>query len=320
MQYFQNQKKQKEEVNDSFFKGYWMVTNRCNLRCQYCVLENAPDQLKAELDLEAKKELVTHLYTRLRFRRSTLSGGEVLIIGKRPPQDFLELLRHIRQFRSEDPRSNLEIELYTNGTYLDEAVAAEMKGVVDQVAVTIDSSNQDFLSSIGRNSGRFPRYYDNIVRVCSMIGKQGIELKLHSVVGQKNHLLLPDEVQVILDAVEDGGVQPVCWKFYQYMSYDAPEKDRFHAIPSSYYQEFQGKVEKALKGRSVRLHFKDNEEMDASLFNILSYGNAQYMRTGDSWSTSRRTADLRSYPSMADLFSKHDIDESRFRCFHEIKR
>lgn len=305
---------------EAYYKGYWMVTNRCNLRCHYCVLENAPNQLKAELDLEAKKELVTHLYNKLGFRRLTISGGEVLIIGKRPPKDFLELLRHIRQFRSQDPTSNLEIELYTNGTYIDEAVASEMKGVIDQVAVTIDSLDQDFLTSIGRNSARYPRYYDNIVRVCSLIAKQGIELKLHSVVGQKNHLILPGEVRSILDAVEQGGAYPVCWKFYQYMSYDAPERDRFHAIPSSSYETFKETVEKALKGRPVRLHFKDNEEMNASLFNILSYGNAQYMRTGDSWSTSRRTADLRSYVSMSDLFAKDDIDEARFRRFHEIKQ
>lgn len=73
-----------------------------------------------------------------------------------------------------------------------------------------------------------------------------------------------------------------------------------------------------LKDRGVRLHFKDNGEMNASLFNILSYGNAQYMRAGDSWSTSPRTEDLRSYNSMSELFSKHDIDEKLFRRFHEI--
>ena len=81
---------------ESYYKGYWMLTNRCNLRCSYCVLEDAPDQLKAELDLEGKKELITHLYEKLNFRRLTLSGGEVTIIGKHPPKDFIELLNHIR--------------------------------------------------------------------------------------------------------------------------------------------------------------------------------------------------------------------------------
>jgi molybdenum cofactor biosynthesis enzyme MoaA len=296
-----------------------MVTNRCNLRCSYCVLEDAPHQLKAELDLEGKKELVTHLYNKLGFRRLTLSGGEVLIFGKHPPSEFIELLRHIRTFRSNDPMKNLEIELYTNGTYLDENVANEMKGVVDLVAVTIDSTNDNFLTEIGRNYGRYERYYEQIVRTCSILSQVGIKLKLHSVIGQKNHLSLPDEVASILDSVERASDNVSCWKFYQYMSYDAPERDNMHAIPFEQYSHFKERVELALKDRKLPLHFKDNQEMNASLFNILSYGNAQYMRDNDTWASSQRTGDLRTYNSMTELFAKHDIDEQRFRQFHEIK-
>lgn len=307
-------------MSETYYKGYWMVTNRCNLRCSYCVLENAPEQLKAELDLSAKKELISHMYHKLGFRRLTLSGGEVLLIGRRPPEDFIELLRHIRSFRSSDPARNLEIEIYTNGTYLDENVAKEMNGVVDLVAVTIDSTDNNFLVDIGRSNKKFSNYYENIVKVCSLLAKNNIQVKLHSVVGQKNHLSLPKEVSSILDAVENIHCRLACWKFYQYMSYDAPEKDRFHAISPDLYNQFQKSVEKALEGRSVRLHFKSNEEMNASLFNILSYGNAQYMRPSDTWSTTPRTKDLRTYDSMAELFAKHDIEEATFRRFHEIKR
>lgn len=307
-------------MSDRYYKGYWMVTNRCNLRCSYCVLENAAHQLKAELDLNGKKELISHLYNKLGFRRLTLSGGEVLIIGKSPPNDFIELLRHIRQFRSNDPSKNLEIELYTNGTYLSEQVASEMQGVVDLVAVTIDTCNNNLLTELGRNSRKFNNYYENAIRVCSLLSQKGIQLKLHSVVSMKNYQTLPEEVTFILDSLEAAGVQLACWKFYQYMSYDAPERDRVHAVGADVYEQFQMKVEHALEGRRVKLHFKDNEEMNASLFNILSYGNAQYMRDGDTWSTTPRTEDLRSYPSMHDLFTKNQIDENRFHHFHEIKR
>lgn len=256
-------------MSNSHYKGYWMVTNRCNLRCTYCVLENSPNQLKAELNLQEKKELVSHLYHKLGFRRLTLSGGEVVIFGKHPPSEFIELLRHIRNFRSNDPDKNLEIELYTNGTYLDENVACEMKGVVDMVAVTIDGTKDSFLTEIGRNYGKSTKYYENISRVCGLLSKNGIKLKLHSVIGQKNHLSLPDEVVLILDSIESVSGKLHCWKFYQYMSYDAPEKDRFHAIPIELYLKFQERVELALKGRKTPLHFKDNAEMNASLFNIL---------------------------------------------------
>ncbi len=295
-----------------------MVTNRCNLRCSYCVLENAPHQKKLELDLTAKKELVSHLYHKLGFRRLTLSGGEVLIIGKRPPTDFIELLRHIRTFRSLDPAKNLEIELYTNGIYLDENVTQEMEGVVDLIAITIDSTQDTLLTELGRSHKGYNKYYEHIIQVCKLISDKGIDLKLHSVIGQKNHLTLPNEVSSILDALKPVNAQPSCWKFYQYMSYDVPERDTMHRISADWYNQFKKKVEDALKDRNICLHFKDNDEMNASLFNILSYGNAQYMRGNDSWSTSQRTADLRSYNSMTDLFAKHDLDEALFRHYHEI--
>jgi len=303
-----------------YYKGYWMVTNRCNLRCSYCVLENAPHQKKLELDLASKKALVSHLYHKLDFRRLTLSGGEVLIIGKRPPIDFIELLRHIRTFRSPDPSKNLEIEIYTNGTYLNEEIAQEMEGVVDLVAITIDSTQDKLLTELGRNHRGYNKYYEHFIKVCKLISEKGISLKLHSVIGQKNYLSFPNEVSSILEALETVNIQPSCWKFYQYMSYDVPERDNMHRIPADWYKQFTEKVEIALKGRKTRLHFKDNDEMNASLFNILSYGNAQYMRSNDSWSTSQRTADLRTYNSMTDLFAKHDLDEVLFRHYHEIVR
>lgn len=307
-------------MTHTHYKGYWMVTNRCNLSCSYCVLEDSADQLRRELDLENKKDFVSHLYHKLNFRRLTLSGGEVVIFGKRAPSGFIELLRHMRSFRSSDPVKNLEVELYTNGTFLSEEVIDEMDGVVDLVAVTIDGAQDQFLTQIGRNNQMFSQYFKRIVQVCSSLSKRGIELKLHSVISQKNHDVLPAELEFILDAIEQAGGTVSKWKFYQYMSYDTPEKDQAHAISEDLYDTFKKKAQKVLEGRAPLLHFKDNNEMNTSLFNILSYGNAQYMRNGDSWTTSQRTEDLRSYQSMEELFKKHDINEKVFREFNEIRR
>ena len=302
-----------------YYKGYWMVTNRCNLRCSYCVLENAPDQLRAELTLNEKKELVSHLYHNLEFRRLTLSGGEVLIFGKHPPKEFLEFLNHIKTFKSDDPEKNLAIEIYTNGTYLTDDIADSMAGVVERVAVTVDGIQNDFLTSIGRNHRGHTNYFEHIVEVIQRLSKRGIKIKLHSVVGQKNYKTLPGEVSLILKAVEASGGEIAAWKFFQYMSYDAPEKDSLHHIEKDTYETFTQKVLENISPSPIKLHFKDNGEMNASLFNILSYGNAQYMRDGDSWTTSKRTRDLREYTSMEDLFQQHDINETRFRKFHELK-
>lgn len=303
---------------DSYYKGYWMLTNRCNLRCSYCVLEDAPNQLKAELDLEAKKELISHLYNKLNFRRLTLSGGEVTIIGKHPPHDFIELLRHIKTFRSDERHKNLEIEIYTNAKRLNEYLVQEMSGVVDIVAITIDSIKDSFLSEIGRNYGSSRNYFEHVTQICKLIAKYNIKLKIHSVVFQKNYIQLLSEIPLILNSIDKAGGKIFHWKFFQYMSYDMPEKDNIHSIPIDLFMEFKNKASEILQQYNIEMHFKDTQEMRDSIFNILSYGNAQYMRAEDSWSTSGRTADLRTYNSMADFFAKNNIDEPLFRKFNEI--
>jgi molybdenum cofactor biosynthesis enzyme MoaA len=296
-----------------------MVTARCNLACGYCVLEDSPEALRRELDLAGKMDLIAHLYHRLGFRRLTLSGGEALIIGKRPPSDFRELIRFLRGFRSRDPRRHLEVELYTNGAFLDDAIADELAGVVDLVAVTIDSKSEDLLLQLGRSTERRPGYYGQAVEVCRRLTERGIEVKLHSVVGTVNHERIGEEVRAIYDAIQARGGRVSRWKFYQYMSYDDPRKDGKNAIGEDQFARATERIERELRGLGVPLHFKGTGEMHESLFNILQYGNAQYMREGDTWSTSRRTGDLREYASMQELFARHDISEQAFRRYHEIQ-
>ena len=307
------------ESQPRYFKGYWMITNRCNLRCSYCVLENAPHQLRAELSLEHKKALVSHLYTQLNFRRLTLSGGEATLIGKHPPREFIALLNHIRQYRSQTAQDNLQSEVYTNASYCNDDVVAAMNGVVDVVAITIDSVDDAVLRDIGRKHRGGTSYLDHIVQVIGQLTAYGITIKLHSVVSTKNIDALANEVGPILAAVNSASGIVHSWKFYQYMSYDAPEVDKVHTVSRAAYDAFCAKAKKVLQDTDIRLHFKDNEEMNDSLFNILSYGNAQYMVAGDTWSTSRRTEDLRSYASMQELFACNAIDEERFSKFHELR-
>lgn len=297
-----------------------MITNRCNLSCSYCVLENSPEQKKLELSLEEKKEMIFHLYHKMNFRRLTLSGGEVSIIGKKPPRDFIELLNYIRQFRSNNPHENLEIEIYTNGIYINKDVVEAMTGVVDMVAMTIDSKSSNILNEIGRKYKGIEDYYSHIVNLGKDLTDNNIVFKLHSVISQKNYKTLPYEVKEIVQNIANSNGKISCWKFFQYMSYDAPEKDNIHTISSDNFEYFTKITKDILNDYNIKLHFKTNQEMNASLFNILSYGNAQYMRSSDTWSTSQRTKDLRTYNSMEELFASHDINEKLFRQFHEISR
>ncbi len=301
-----------------FYKGYYMITARCTLNCDYCVLENSPEQLARELPLEGKQALIEHLYSQLRFRSLTLSGGEAMFIGERPPQDFLALCAFLRGYRSADPRQNLELHLYSNGTLLDERVADAMAAVFDLVAMNIDSTHDALLARLGRSTERYTDCAERTARACGLLSERGIRIKLHSVVGRLNHQRLPAELPVILGRVLERGATVESWKFYQYMSYDVPEVDQRHAIPDAKFAQARAAIEVALRGAGVQLLFKDNALMQSTLFNILPYGNAQFMLPGDTWSTSRRTADLRSYNSMEALAAQHGLDLTQLRSAHGL--
>lgn len=306
--------------SSNFFKAYYMMTSRCNLRCDYCVLEDKPHQLRGELDLAGKISLIDHLYHRLRFRRLTLSGGEALLIGRHPPTDFLALVQHLRTLRSPEPTRNLELGLYTNGSYLDERVADALVGVFDMVALTLDSTSDGLLRKIGRSTPSHPEYFRKATQACGWLSRRGIGLKLHSVVSRFNQTSIGEEVRAIYEAVLAHGGRPSKWKFYQYMSYDDPVRDQAHAIPDEIFRRATEAVARALENTGLSLHFKTNGEMNTSLFNILHYGNAQYMRPGDTWSTTQRTRDLREYDSIEALFAEHEIDQAAFQRHHAIVR
>lgn len=293
-----------------------MITARCNLSCSYCILENAPHQLKQELSLVQKKELISHLYHNLNFRSLTISGGEALTIGKSAPSDFLELLNFLKQFKFDDTQKNLKIKLYTNGIYITENVAVAMNGIIDEVSINIDSSDDETLLLIGRNKSKQDKYFLKVIGAIQLLYNQGIKVKLHTVISALNYQNIASEVRSIYDEVKNANSAFCQWKFYQYMSYDDIIVDEKHKIDIEIFERVKREIENNLKGLDVDIQFKDNQEMNQSLFNILATGIAQYRLPENIWTTTPRTDNLLNYKSMEELFERNRIDVDLFNTYH----
>ncbi|MBL7766981.1 MAG: radical SAM protein [Chitinophagaceae bacterium] len=296
-----------------------MITARCNLSCSYCILENAPHQLKQELSLTQKKELISHLYHNLNFRSLTISGGEALIIGKSVPSDFLQLLNFLKQFKFDDTQKNLKIKLYTNGIYLTESVAVAMNGIIDEVSINIDSSDDETLLLIGRNKSKQDKYFLKVIGAIKLLFNQGIKVKLHTVISALNYQNIASEVRSIYNEVKNANSAFCQWKFYQYMSYDEIIVDEKHKIDIEVFESVKREIENNLKGLDVDIHFKNNQEMNQSLFNILATGIAQYRLPENTWTTTPRTENLLNYKSMEALFERNKIDVDLFNTYHSYK-
>jgi cyclic pyranopterin phosphate synthase len=120
------------------------ITDRCNLRCRYCMPESGVDSLPHHDVLSYEEFLrITRLAIALGVRKVRITGGEPLV--RRGLIDF------IRQLRALD--AHLELALTTNGILLAN-MAEELKTAgLNRINVSLDSLNPDRFREISRRDG-----------------------------------------------------------------------------------------------------------------------------------------------------------------------
>jgi cyclic pyranopterin phosphate synthase len=106
------------------------VTDRCNLRCTYCLPEDA-DFPFGDRDFLSPEEIETIVgaLVRLGIRRVRLTGGEPLV-----RKDLLEIVRRLKALPGLD-----NLALSTNGTELARLAPALKMAGVDRVNISVDS-------------------------------------------------------------------------------------------------------------------------------------------------------------------------------------
>ena len=118
------------------------VTDRCDLRCIYCMSERMRFLPRTELlTLEELDRLCTAFIDR-GVRRLRFTGGEPLV-----RKGFLDLLRSVRRHLGEGLD---EITLTTNGVQLEEFAQGLFEAGVRRVNVSVDSLDRDTFARIAR--------------------------------------------------------------------------------------------------------------------------------------------------------------------------
>jgi GTP 3',8-cyclase len=120
------------------------VTDRCNLRCTYCLPADAdfPFGDKAFLS-PSEIEVLVGALVRLGIRRVRLTGGEPLV-----RKDILEIVRRLKSLPGLE-----NLALSTNGTEL-ARLAPELKEAgLDRVNISVDSLDPERFQAITRRGG-----------------------------------------------------------------------------------------------------------------------------------------------------------------------
>lgn len=144
------------------------VTDRCNLRCVYCMPEAGTTPLR-HADILSYEQIarLTRIFASLGVTKVRLTGGEPLV---RKNLDAL-----VRMLRGVDGIER--IALTTNGVLLLEQLPALSDAGLDAVNISIDTTDEATFAAITRREGLF-----DVLRAIEMCAKTpGLSVKLNCV-------------------------------------------------------------------------------------------------------------------------------------------
>ncbi len=129
------------------------VTDKCNLRCVYCMPEEGLPWLRRDelLSFEEIAAIVREMAA-VGLRRIRLTGGEPLV-----RRDLPELVRQLREIAGID-----DIALSTNGVLLEEQAAALRDAGVDRLNLSLDSLVPERIDALARRPGSAERIFAGI--------------------------------------------------------------------------------------------------------------------------------------------------------------
>ena len=155
------------------------VTDRCNLRCQYCMPEEEYTWLPRETILTFEEmNALTGLFTELGVDKVRLTGGEPLL-----RKDLPTLVRMLRR----NPRIT-DLALTTNGVLLAEQARALYDAGLHRVTVSLDTLKPERFKALTRRD-TFPRVLEGIETVVR-VGFTGLKLDTVAIRGYNDDELV----------------------------------------------------------------------------------------------------------------------------------
>ncbi|KAL8950297.1 MAG: hypothetical protein Q9222_003663 [Ikaeria aurantiellina] len=194
------------------------VTERCNLRCTYCMpAEGVPLSPSANLLTNPEITYLSELFVKEGVTKIRLTGGEPTV-----RKDILPLMHDIGSLRSQGLK---ELCLTTNGISLHRKLDAMVKAGLTAVNLSLDTLDPYQFQLMTRRKG-FDAVMKSLERILEMnrLGA-GIKLKINTVVmrGVNERDLVP--------FVEMGRENNVEVRFIEYMPFDGNKWSRNKMLP-----------------------------------------------------------------------------------------
>lgn len=176
------------------------LTERCNLRCQYCMpAEGVP--LKPRDEILSYEEILrlSELFVSLGVDKIRLTGGEPLV--RKDVVPFVARLGGVKGLRS--------LAMTTNGLLLSTRLQALREGGLTHLNISLDTLREDRFETITRRKG-----LEKVVKAIDYAIALGYRPKVNCVVLRKFN---EDE---LLDFVDMTRERPLDVRFIEYMPFD----------------------------------------------------------------------------------------------------
>lgn len=179
------------------------LSERCNLRCQYCMPEDGVPLQPAE-SLLSNTEIMklATWFNRQGVNKIRLTGGEPLL-----RKDVVDLVASLNQL--ENPLD--QIGMTTNGVTLSKHLPSLVEAGLTHVNVSLDSLNPDKFAKLTR---RPPAYFDRVMQAIEDCAKYlPNQTKINCVV-------MPENSNELQDFAELSRRMPVDIRFIEYMPFN----------------------------------------------------------------------------------------------------
>ncbi len=170
---------------------HWYLTDRCNLDCTYCFAPRIEDNIESTERLS----LLAKILVDNEIERVTITGGEPTLV--KGLENVLQILRE----------ANIYTSLHTNGTTISRNRIQELKELVDEIAIPIDSMKAESQREL-----RGIDYLPMFEMAIKEIQEAKIDLVYHTVATAFNVNDLPEIYQRIIDT------RFRQWKIYEFNS------------------------------------------------------------------------------------------------------
>ena len=154
------------------------VTDRCNLRCGYCIPKEGV-RLCAHGEILCFDELerLVRIFARLGIRFVKLTGGEPLI-----RRDFMKLAQRIKSIPGIE-----KLTVTTNGTFLTQETVPRLLDCFDGINVSLDALDKTVYEAMA-GADAFDRAYGGLLRLLeeNEMRKKPVSVKLNCVLTEQN--------------------------------------------------------------------------------------------------------------------------------------